>query len=164
MKRYFHVAILILFCIFTGLITTLFNAEVCMAKEFDASLNVMGYDRDVTIKINGVHLSRIKGGQSHSVRLFLADDPEIKTLPPAMQQKMKELFCLKKGENTIEIAFKEKGQPKAPAPFTVSIDSGNYKVPVLKYMKNPDVKEGNAKGTFKIYTDEPAGFTTVILQ
>lgn len=164
MKRYLNVAILILFFVLTGVITSLFNEEVCMAKEFDASLNVMGYDRDVTIKINGVHLSKIKGGQSHSVRLFLADDPKIKTLPPEMQQKMKEMFCLKKGENTIEITFKEKGQPKSPSPITVSIDSGNYQVPVLKYVKNPDIKEGNAKGTFKIYTDEPAGFTTVILQ
>jgi hypothetical protein len=164
MKRYLHVAILVLFLVLTGVITSLFNEEVCMAKEFDASLNVMGYDRDVTIKINGVHLSKIKGGQSHSVRLFLADDPKIKTLPPEMQQKMKEIFCLKNGENTIEISFKEKGQPKAPIPITVSIDSGNYQVPVLKYVKNPDIKEGNAKGTFEIYTDEPAGFTTVILQ
>ena len=134
-----------------------------MAKEFDASLNVMGYDRDVTIKINGVHISRITGGQSQSVRLFLADDPKIKTLQPEMQQKMKEMFCLKEGENTIEIAFKEKGRPQAPIPITVSIDSGNYKEPILTYVKNPDVKEGQAKGTFKIYADEPAGFTTVIL-
>jgi len=164
MKKYLNVAILILFFVLTGVITSLFNEEICMEKEFDASLNVMGYDRDVTIKINGVHLSKITGGQSHAVRLFLADDPKIKTLPPEMQQKMKEMFCLKKGENTIEIAFKEKGQPKAPIPITVTIDSGNYKIPVLKYVKNPDIKEGNAKGTFKIYTDEPAGFTTVILQ
>jgi hypothetical protein len=164
MKRYFHVAILILFFVLTGVITTLFNEDVCVAKEFDASINVMGYDRDVTIKINGVHLTRIKGGQSHSVRLFLVDDPKIKTLTAEMQQKMKEMFCLKKGENTIEITFKEKGKPKAPIPITVTIDSGNYKVPVLKYVKNPDIKEGNTKGTFKIYTDEPAGFTTVVLQ
>jgi hypothetical protein len=164
MKRYFGITIFILFFILTGLMTSLWNEEVCMAKEFDASLNVMGYDRDVTIKINGVHLSRIKGGQSHSVRLFLADDPKIKTLPPEMQQKMKETFCLKKGENAIEISFKEKGQPKAPTPITVSIDSGNYQVPVLTYVKNPDIKEGKAQGTFEIYTDEPAGFATVILQ
>jgi hypothetical protein len=164
MKKYLNLAILMLFFVLTGGITSLFIEEVCMAKEFDASLNVMGYDRDVTIKINGVHLSKITGGQSHAVRLFLADDPKIKTLPPEMQKKMKEMFCLKKGENTIEITFKEKGQPKAPIPITVTIDSGNYKVPVLKYVKNPDIKEGNAKGTFKIYADEPAGFTTVILQ
>jgi hypothetical protein len=118
----------------------------------------------VTIKINGVHLTRIKGGQSHSVRLFLEDDPKMKTILPEMQQKMKEMFCLRKGENTIEIAFKERGKPKSPSVFTVTIDSGNYQVPVLKYVKNPDVKEGKAKGTFKIYADEPAGFTTVILQ
>ena len=164
MNKYLGTAILILFLVFTGTVTLLVNEEVCMAKEFDASLNVMGYDRDVTIKINGVHISRVTGGQSHAVRLFLADDPKIKTLPPEMQQKMKELFCLKQGENTIEIAFKEKGQPKSPSQITVSIDSGNYQVPVVKYVKNPDVKEGNAKGTFKIFTDEPAGFTTVVLE
>jgi hypothetical protein len=164
MNKYLGTAILILFLVFTGTVTLLVNEEVCMAKEFDASLNVMGYDRDVTIKINGVHISRVTGGQSHAVRLFLADDPKIKTLPPEMQQKMKEMFCLKQGENTIEIAFKEKGQPKSPSQITVSIDSGNYQVPVVKYVKNPDVKEGNAKGTFKIFTDEPAGFTTVVLE
>jgi len=164
MNKYLGTAILILFLVFTGTVTLLVNEEVCMAKEFDASLNVMGYDRDVTIKINGVHISRVTGGQSHAVRLFLADDPKIKTLPPEMQQKMKEMFCLKQGENTIEIAFKEKGQPKSPSQITVSIDSGNYQVPVVKYVKNPDVKEGNAKGTFKIFTDESAGFTTVVLE
>ncbi len=135
-----------------------------MANEFDASLNVMGYDRDVTIKINGIHLSKIKGGQSHAVRLFLADDPAIKTLPPEVQKQMKELFCLKIGQNAIEIAFKEKGQPSSPSRFTVSIDSGNYQTPVLQYVENPDVKAGNAKGTFEIYSEEPAGFATVILK
>jgi len=164
MNKYLGTAILILFLVFTGTVTLLVTEEACMAKEFDASLNVMGYDRDVTIKINGIHISKITGGQSHAVRLFLANDPKIKTLPPEMQQKMKELFCLKEGENTIEIAFKEKGQPKSPSQITVSIDSGNYQAPVLTYVKNPDIKEGNAKGTFKIYTDEPAGFKTVILQ
>lgn len=135
-----------------------------MAKEIDAALNVMGYDRDVTIKINGVQISKITGGQSQSVSLFLAEDPKIKTLPPEMQQKMKELFCLKEGENTIEISFKEKGQPKSPSPITITIEAGSYQVPVVKYAKNPDVKEDTAKGTFKLYTDEPAGFTTVILE
>ena len=84
MKKYLNIAILILFLVFTGALILLFNEETCMAKEFDASLNVMGYDRDVTIKINGVHISQITGGQSHAVRLFLADDPKIKTLPPEM--------------------------------------------------------------------------------
>jgi hypothetical protein len=165
MKKYHSTAMHILFsAIAAALIILSGNGGVCMTKEFDASLNVMGYDRDVSIKINGVPMSRITGGQSHAVRLFLADDPKIKTLPPEMQRKMKELFCLKEGENIIEIAFKEKGRPKSPSQFTVSIDSGNYQVPVLTYVKNPDIKEGHAKGTFKIYTDEPAGFKTVILQ
>ena len=164
MKKYIYVAVEVLFFVLVGLTVYFYNPEVCMAKEFDASINVMGYDRNVTIKINGVHISRITGGQSQSVRLFLADDPMIKTLPPARQKQMKELFCLKEGENTVEIVFSEKGQPKSPSLLTVSIDSGNYKEPLLKYTKNPDIKEGKAKGIFKIYTDAPAGFTTIILQ
>ncbi len=163
MNKYLNVAVVILF-FFSVAITSLLTVEVCMAKDFDASLNVMGYDREVTIKINEIHLSKITGGQSQSIRLFLADDPNIKNMPPEMQKKMNELFCLKKGENTIEITFKMKGQPKAPIPITVTIDSGNYQVPVLQYSRNPEAKEGTAKGTFKIYADEPAGFTTVILQ
>lgn len=164
MKKYSNISIVFLFVVLTGMVSSTFHKEVCMAKELDAALNVMGYDRDVTIRINGIHMSQITGGQSQSIRLFLADDPIIKTLPPEMQQKMKGLFCLKEGENTIEISFKVKGQPKAPIPITITIDSGNYQVPVLKYVKNPDVKEGNAKGTFKIYAKEPAGFATTILE
>lgn len=164
MKKNLLAIINILFLVLTGTAILLNNPEVCMAKEFDASINVMGYDRNVTIKINGIHISRITGGQSQSTRLFLADDPMIKEMPADRQQKMKELFCLKPGENIIEIIFSEKTRPQSPSSFTVSIDSGNYKVPVLKYTKTPDVKEGKAKGTFKIHVDEPAGFKTVLLQ
>ncbi|MEE9912739.1 MAG: hypothetical protein K4571_13580 [Deltaproteobacteria bacterium] len=164
MKRYLKAARPALFLALIGLAILLNNAEVSMAKEFDASLNVMGYDRNVTVKINGVQISRITGGQSQSARLFLTDDPLLKTLPADRQEKMKELFCLKKGENIIEISFSRKGQPQSPSQFTVTIDSGNYKVPVLKYEKTPDVKEGKAKGVFKILIDEPAGYKTVILQ
>lgn len=164
MRKYLNAAIYVLSFGLIALTISFYNPEVCMAKEFDASLNVMGYDRNVTIKINGVQINRITGGQSQSVRLFLTDDPMLKTVPPDRLQKMKELFCLKNGENTIEIIFSEKGQPQSPSSITVSIDSGNYKAPVLKYTKNPDVKEGKAKGTFKIFAEEPAGFKTVILQ
>jgi hypothetical protein len=164
MKRYFYAGTYVLFFALIVVSFLLSNSRVCIAKEFDASLNVMGYDRNVTIIVNGVHISRITGGQSQSVRLFLVDDSKIKTLTPDLQKKMKELFCLKIGENTIEIIFSEKGKPKAPIPITVTIDSGNYKVPVLKYTKNPEIKKGKVKGIFNIYTDEPAGFKTIILE
>src|SRR5512145_2692533 len=157
MKRYLKAAGPALFLALIGLTILLHDAEVSMAKEFDASLNVMGYDRNVTVKINGVQISRITGGQSQSARLFLADDPLLKTLPADRQEKMKELFCLKKGENIIEIGFSQKGEPKSPSSFTVSIDSGNYKVPVLKYEKAPNIKEGKTKGIFTILVDQPAG-------
>lgn len=155
---------LILPCLFGGVLTLFFNGEVCMAKQIDAALNVMGYDRDVTVTINGVRITKITGGQSQSVRLFLADDPRIKTFPPEMQKTMKERFCLRQGENTIEISFRVKAQSQAPIPITITIEAENYKAPVLKYVKNPDVREGSAKGAFTLFADEPAGFKTVVLE
>jgi len=140
MKRYRNSQLYVLFFALMGAGIVLYKPDTCMAKEFDASLNVMGYDRSVTIYVNGVHISRITGGQSQSVRLFLADDLKIKTLAPPMQQEMKNFFCLKNGESTIEIIFSEKGRPKSPSQFTVSIESSNYSAPVLTYTKNPDVK------------------------
>lgn len=135
-----------------------------MAASIDASLNVMGYDRVIDIRINNIHISKITGGQSQAVLLFLIDDERIKTFPPEMQTAMQPLFCLKEGENTIEISFKEKGQPSMPSPLTITIDAANYEMPVLKYAKNPEIKDGHAKGAFSIYPTAPAGFATVVLE
>lgn len=158
-RRNVHRSILILMLILIVLILT---QEVVMAQDFDASLNVMAYDREVTVKINGIQLKKITGGQSQSVRLFLADAPEIKEVAP----QYKELFCMKEGENTIEISFKEKLKSKdnLPSKLTISIDSGNYKVPVLQYEVAADVKQGEVKGKFLIYKAEPKGFKTQVLK
>lgn len=147
----------------TGLMFSLCQ-QPAMAASIDAVLNVMGYDREVVIKINGKPISKITGGQSQSVRLFVADDPRLETFPAEMQKRMQELFCLQEGENRIEIAFKEKGKPASPSRFTVSIEADGYQVPVLEYAKNPDVKAGRAEGAFKIYPMPPAGFVTVVLE
>lgn len=132
-----------------------------MTQDFDAALNVMAYDREVTVKINDVHLKKITGGQSHSLRLFLADDPGIKEVVP----QFKDLFCMKEGENTIEITFKEKLKSKdsIPSQLTISIDSGNYSVPVAKFEAGPEVKQREFKGKFLIYKVEPKGFKTQVL-
>lgn len=164
MKKHSKRILFVVLYLFAGILTLPIHGEVCLAQEFDAALNVMGYDRDVTIKINDVHLTRITGGMSQSTRLFLTDDPRLKDFPSEMQTEMKQLFCLKPGENTIEISFKEKAQTQAFNPITITIDSSNYQVPVLKFAKNPDIKEGSAKGTFTIFADEPAGFTTIVLE
>jgi len=144
------------------LITLTIIQGVVMAQEFDAVLNTMAYDRELTIKINGGQLHKITGGKSQSVRLFLANAPEIKEAAP----QFKELFCMKEGENTIEISFKTKPQGKdyTPSTLTVSIDSGNYQVPVLQYETAADLKEGEIKGKFFIYSKEPKGFKTQVLK
>lgn len=75
MKRYLDAVIHVSFFVLIGVAILLNNSEVCMAKEFDASLNVMGYDRNVTVKINGVHISRITGGNHNRPGSFLPMTP-----------------------------------------------------------------------------------------
>ncbi len=144
------------------LIAIVITQEVAMAQEFDAVLNTMAYDRELTIKINDVQLKKITGGQSQSVRLFLANAPEIEDASP----QYKDLFCLKEGENTIEIFFKTKPKNKdyTPSNLTISIDSGNYQVAVVQYEAAADLKQGEVKGKFLIYSKEPKGFKTQILK
>jgi hypothetical protein len=155
---------LLIVCLLMAALTITFDRSAGMAATIDAALNVMGYDREVAISINGHPISKITGGQSQSVRLFVADDPRIKTFPPEMQKRMRELFCLQEGENSIEISFKQTGKPAAPSRFTVTLEADGYPVPVLEYAQNPEVKEGHAKGTFAIYSKAPAGFATVVLK
>ena len=144
------------------IIAILFTREVVMAQEFDAVLNTMAYDRELSIKINDVQIKKITGGQSQSVRLFLVNAPEIKEVAP----QYKDLFCLKEGENTIEITFntKPKNKDYTPSALTISIDSGNYKVAVLQFEAAAELKQGEVKGKFLIYAKEPQGFKTQILK
>jgi len=144
------------------LIVILFTREVVMAQEFDAVLNTMAYDRELSIKINDVQIKKITGGQSQSVRLFLVNAPEIKEVAP----QYKDLFCLKEGENTIEITFKTKPKNKdyTPSPMTITIDSGNYQVSVLLYNAAAELKQGEIKGKFLIYAKEPKDFKTQVLK
>ena len=164
MKQCWDWTVSLIIIVFVAAIFCWGNEGTVMAQELNASLNVMAYDRDVVIKINDIRLKSIKGGQSESVLLFLKDDPRIEELVPEMRERMKELFCLNEGENTIEISFKEKGHPSSPSLLTVTVEAADYSVPVIKYTENPDVKEGHAKGRFTIHNREPEGFNTLLIK
>ena len=135
-----------------------------LANEFDASLGVMAYDLDVSITINGIHLDTITGGKFQGVRLFLMDSPRIKEMTPDMAAQYKSLFCLREGENTMEVSFKATTQDELSGRLTITVESGNYQVPVLEYIQGPEAREGQAKGTFTIYSEQPAGFATTVLK
>jgi hypothetical protein len=72
-----------------------------MTEELMASLDVMAYGYEVSVKVNGIDLG-FKGGKSESKRLFGADDPMAAEMPP----EFRSLACLKPGENRIEVGYK----------------------------------------------------------
>jgi len=75
-----------------------------MSEDLMAVINVMAYGYEVSISINGLDIG-IQGGQSESKRLMGQDDPMVSQLPA----EMKNLACLKSGENELETAYKRVG-------------------------------------------------------
>jgi hypothetical protein len=164
MKRHLEIPVLVSCCALMGTLAVLLPEKTCLAQDFHATLNVMAYGREVTVIINGARISKIEGGASEEIGLHLAGDSALNNAPPAMRQSFEQLYCLKEGENTIEVSFRPKKEANPQGPFRLSIDSRNYQVPVLVYMKDPSVRETTAKGTFRIFTKQPAGFKTVVMQ
>jgi len=164
MKTLLKTSIIVALFALAGASSLLLPAKACRAEPINAVLNAMAYDHELSIKINGIHLSKIDGGRSQSVRLFLTDDPAIKELPAEMQQSMKQLFCLKEGDNTIEISVKPRQGVTPQGQMTISIQACNYDVPVLEYAQDPSVKERTVTGTFQVFPQPPAGFKTLVLK
>jgi len=75
-----------------------------MTEELMAVINVMAYGYETSVAINGLDMS-IAGGQSESKRLLGQDDPMASQLPT----EMKNLACLKSGENEVEVTYKRVG-------------------------------------------------------
>jgi len=73
MKKYPKVTILMIIFVVTGALFSTLHQEECMAKEFDAALNVMGYDRDVTIKNQWRSFEENKGGTISFGQAFLSE-------------------------------------------------------------------------------------------
>lgn len=72
-----------------------------MSEELMAVINVMAYGYEVSVSFNGIDIG-IRGGKSESKRLMEENDPMAPRLPP----DMKNLACLKSGENELEIVHK----------------------------------------------------------
>ncbi len=72
-----------------------------MSEELMAVINVMAYGYEVSVSVNGIDIG-IHGGKSESKRLMGENDPNSSRLPP----DMKNLACLKSGENELEIVHR----------------------------------------------------------
>lgn len=88
-----------------------------MSEELMAAIDVMAYGYEVTVSINGLDIG-IKGGKSESKRLMGQDDPTGGRLPA----DMKNLACLKSGENALAISYKRLTDEDF-GPMTIEIKS-----------------------------------------
>ena len=72
-----------------------------MSEELMAAIDVMAYGYEVAVSINGIDIG-VQGGKSESKRLFGANHSMVSQLP----EHMKNLVCLKSGENELKIEYK----------------------------------------------------------
>ena len=74
--------------------------ELGMGKDLMGVINVMAYGYSVKVFINGVDIG-ITGGKSESLRLFGKEH----SMAPQLPEDMKNLACLKAGENEIKVEY-----------------------------------------------------------
>ena len=72
-----------------------------MSEDLMAVIDVMAYGYEVAVSINGVDIG-VQGGKSESKRLFGVNHSMVPQLP----KEMKNLACLKSGENELKISYK----------------------------------------------------------
>ncbi len=72
-----------------------------MSKNIMAAITILARGYDVQIIINGSDIG-VTGGKTESLRLF----SENHTMVPDLPEDMKQLVCLKKGENRMSLKFK----------------------------------------------------------
>jgi|GEM_PF-3149974 len=88
-----------------------------MSEELMAVIDVMAYGYEVSVSINAIDIG-IKGGKSESKRLMGDSDPMVSGLPA----DMKNLACLKSGENELEITYKRLTDEDL-GPMTIEVKS-----------------------------------------
>ncbi len=123
------------------------------------TLNVNAYGRSVTVSLNGIEIRKVTGGLAQAIQLYHEKHPLLKDAP----EDFKDNFCLKQGENTIKIVHHLK-KGEIPMTLDISIQAIGYSVPLLQYTQKPEVTTGETSGIFELYSQQPAGFKTIILK
>ncbi len=72
-----------------------------MIKDMMAAITILAKGYEVNIVINGIDIG-ITGGKSESLKLF----GETHSMVPVLPEDMKQLVCIKKGQNMITVKFK----------------------------------------------------------
>ena len=123
------------------------------ANRIDASINVNGYDYDVSIAINGKNTG-ITGNKNTSLRLFNVDS--VMALI-ATQDAKDHNFILNMGKNAITITYK-KNKDSSPG---LEINLLAYDNDKIMTVKTRAKDEGTVEKTFILEPTKPAYFQTI---
>lgn len=128
-------------------------------KELELALQVNGYSRTVSVKINGEKITFIKGGGSQSTWLYHKNH----SLKESLGEKKKELFCLRDGPNSIEISH-QVITGESPLSLEVSLGIRGKTESLLIYRQTAEQTSGQTKGTFEYNPQQPNKFKQMILE
>lgn len=127
-----------------------------MPSDLMAIVSCDSYGHDAKVSVNGVDLGFAPGKFSAS-KLFTKDHEMYSKASPDVKAKN---FCLKPGENKIEIKYSR--LPSAePFALKVKAEAMGYPAPLLVFETKKDA--GKISASFNISEAAPAGFKTVNL-
>lgn len=145
--------------VFILLVSAFQNGMMAEDTRLRVTVNVNAYDRQVTVSINDVTIKKITGGQAQAIQLYHEKHPLRKDAPKEYIHN----FCLKEGKNTIRITH-QKTMDDSPSSLEVSIQAIGYDIPLLKYTQKGEIASGETAGVFELYSKQPEGFQTVVLE
>ncbi len=134
--------------------------EVQAVGDFRGVVELTSYGYTVQVYVNGNRIPLFKGGLSENVQLFSIDHPQkAKTAP-----QFHSVYCLKPGQNTIRVEYKQVAAGSVDAglavlPISLSMNSPGYSSSVFDFrLKKAD--SGRLETEFEIYDTMPATHTT----
>ncbi len=137
------------------------------AKKLRMTLGTIANGYSLRAKVNGLPMPGFSGGESQAVQLFHAEHANKAKMEadlvaqPDQDRNYLNLFCLREGENQLEIEF-EPIEPASISPLRFYMNAPHYTLPILEF-KQKERKAGRLATTFVIYSEMPADHQTQVL-
>ena len=139
--------------IVTALVVGVIEAQA--VGDFRGVVELTSYGYTVQVYVNGNRIPLFKGGLSENVQLFSIDHPQkAKTAP-----QFHSVYCLKPGQNTIRVEYRQVAAGLALLPISLSMNSSGYSSSVFDF-RLTKADSGTFETEFDIYDTMPTTHTT----
>jgi hypothetical protein len=136
-----------------ALLVSFIEAEA--GRPFRGVVELTSFGYAVQVYVNGKHLPLFKGGTSEMTQLFSIDHPQKAETAPQLHS----VYCLKPGQNTIRVEYRQVDAGLAVLPMSLSMNSPGYSSSVFEFkLKKAD--SGTFETEFEIYDTMPVTHTT----